>query len=109
MEALSQYPDHEEEEEEATAPEAAVKKDDERILRSSSADTSDDTKSATVPFIRRKRKSTTEGEPCVLRLCTAREQKVNMHKACSVPLISLPQGRCATVALFTLQLSPDCV
>uniref|UniRef100_A0A671XTG7 [histone H3]-lysine(27) N-trimethyltransferase n=1 Tax=Sparus aurata TaxID=8175 RepID=A0A671XTG7_SPAAU len=69
VEALSQYSDHEEEEEEeaaaavaAAAVEVTGKKEDERVMRRSSVEASEDTKPGTVAFIRRKRKSTTEGE-----------------------------------------------
>ncbi|XP_070836959.1 histone-lysine N-methyltransferase EZH1 isoform X4 [Chaetodon trifascialis] len=66
VEALSQYSDHEEEEEEETpagavaAAEVSGKKEDERVMRRSSVEGSEETKSGTVAFIRRKRRSTTE-------------------------------------------------
>ncbi|XP_041812845.1 histone-lysine N-methyltransferase EZH1 isoform X5 [Chelmon rostratus] len=65
VEALSQYSDHEEEEEEepaavAAAAEVTGKKEDERVMRRSSVEGSEETKSGTVAFIRRKRRSTTE-------------------------------------------------
>uniref|UniRef100_A0A8C4HNU8 [histone H3]-lysine(27) N-trimethyltransferase n=1 Tax=Dicentrarchus labrax TaxID=13489 RepID=A0A8C4HNU8_DICLA len=71
VEALSQYSDHEEEEEEeaTAAPEVTGKKEDERVMRRSSVEGSEETKSGTVAFIKRKRRSTTEGEqvsPCHL-------------------------------------------
>uniref|UniRef100_A0A672FDE2 [histone H3]-lysine(27) N-trimethyltransferase n=1 Tax=Salarias fasciatus TaxID=181472 RepID=A0A672FDE2_SALFA len=67
VEALSQYSDHEEEEEEEAAGvragvEAAGKKEDERMMRRSSTEGSEETKTGAVAFIRRKRRSTTEGE-----------------------------------------------
>ncbi|XP_051243421.1 histone-lysine N-methyltransferase EZH1 isoform X3 [Dicentrarchus labrax] len=62
VEALSQYSDHEEEEEEeaTAAPEVTGKKEDERVMRRSSVEGSEETKSGTVAFIKRKRRSTTE-------------------------------------------------
>lgn len=63
VEALSQYSDQEEEEEdEAVAAEMTGKKEDERVMRRSSVEGSEETKPGTVAFIRRKRRSTTEGE-----------------------------------------------
>lgn len=82
VEALNQYSDQEEEDEEeageageAAAAAVAGKKDEERTARRSSADGSDEPKTGTIAssIIRRKRRSTTEGEPvraCVCaRLC----------------------------------------
>lgn len=92
MEALSQYSDQEEDEEEeageageaAAAAAAAGKKDEERTARRSSADGADEPKTGTIAssFIRRKRRSTAEGEParmcvfvCVVRLCPGKGKK----------------------------------
>lgn len=63
VEALSQYSDHEdEEEEEAAAAEAMRKKEDERVMRRSSAEGSEDSRPGTMPFMRRKRRNTSEGK-----------------------------------------------
>lgn len=67
VEALSQYSDHEDEEEEeaaatTTTVEVTAKKEDERMMRRSSVEGSEESKSGSVAFIRRKRRSTTEGE-----------------------------------------------
>ena len=62
VEALSQYSDHEEEEEEEAVVETAGKKEEERAMRRSSAEGSEETKAGAVAFVRRKRRSTTEGE-----------------------------------------------
>ncbi|XP_065821039.1 histone-lysine N-methyltransferase EZH1 isoform X4 [Labrus bergylta] len=66
VEALSQYSDHDEEDEEgavaaaaAAAVEVTGKKEDERVMRSS-VEGSEETKSGSVAFTRRKRRSTTE-------------------------------------------------
>lgn len=70
VEALSQYSDHEEEEDE-DATEATGKKEDERVMRRSSADGSDETKTGTVTFVRRKRRSTAEGESVHSCVCVS--------------------------------------
>lgn len=89
VEALSQYSDQEEEDEEeageageAAAAAAVAKKDEERAARRNSADGSDEPKTGTIAssFVRRKRRSTTEGElvcvcVCVFRLCPGRGKK----------------------------------
>lgn len=64
VEALSQYSDHEEEEEAdaAVASEVPAKKEDERAMRRSSVEGSEETKSEAVAFIRRKKRSTIEGD-----------------------------------------------
>lgn len=69
VEALSQYSDHEDEEEEEAA-ETTGKKDDERAMRRSSVEGSEETKPGTGAFIRRKRRSTTEGEFSALCVCS---------------------------------------
>lgn len=115
---MSQYSDHEEDEEEegaavtaAPAVEVTGKKEDERVMRRSSVEGSEETKPGTAAFIRRKRRSTTEGEQvlsCVFRLCPVREQG---WYCSSHDTVQLPQGRPATAALawalFTLKL-PQC-
>lgn len=117
VEALSQYSDHEEEEEEeaaaavaAAAVEVTGKKEDERVMRRSSVEASEDTKPGTVAFIRRKRKSTTEGEQVFS--CVREQEGCSANKAGTVPLITLyschkvalPQ-QLLPQALFTLKLS----
>lgn len=79
---MSQYSDHEEEEEEeVAAAEGMGKKEDERAMRRSSVEGAEETKPGTAAFIRRKRRSTAEGEQrlqlciCVSRLCRVREQE----------------------------------
>lgn len=66
MDALSQYSDHEDEEEEETSPatagEVTGKKEEERVMRRSSVEGSEESKAGSVAFVRRKRRSTTEGE-----------------------------------------------
>lgn len=120
MEALSQYSDHEEEEEEeATAvTELAGKKDEERVMRRSSVEGSEETKAGTVAFVKRKRRSTTEGEKVfscayLQTLCCERTRGLQRQQSwyCSSHYtIQLPQGRSATaaleLALFTLKLPP---
>lgn len=70
VDALSQYSDHEDDEEEEGAAaggasvEGSAKKDDERMMRRSSVESSEETKAGA--FVRRKRRSTTEGEFCVV-------------------------------------------
>lgn len=91
VEALSQYSDHEEEEEEEAAGsvvEAPGKKEDERVMRRSSVEGSEETKAGPVAFIRRKRRSTTEGESsavhCAIRLCErTRGLQLEQSKQCS--------------------------
>ena len=127
MEALSQYSDHEEdEEEEATATTTTVtaaevatgKKEDERVMRRSSVEGSEETKPGTVAFIRRKRRSTTEGErvfSCAIVRSdfdgegTRGLQPEQGSYCSSIYTVQLPQGRPGTAALaqalFTLKLS----
>lgn len=67
VEALSQYSDHEDEEEEEAAAAAATaevmrKKEDERVMRRSSAEASEESRPGTMPFVRRKRRNTADGE-----------------------------------------------
>lgn len=111
---MSQYSDHEEEDEEeavaAAAAEVMGKKEDERVMRRSSVEASEDTKPGTVAFIRRKRKSTTEGEQVFS--CVREQEGCSANKAGTVPLITLyschkvalPQ-QLLPQALFTLKLS----
>lgn len=116
VEALSQYSDHEEEEEEEAAATVEVmgKKEDERVMRSSSVEGSEDAKPGAVAFIRRKRRSTTEGKQvfsCVQTLSFERTglQHKQGQYCSSHYTVQLPQGRPATAALaqalFTLKLS----
>lgn len=111
---MSQYSDHEEEEEEeAVAAEVTGKKEDERVMRRSSVEGSEETKPGTVAFIRRKRRSTTEGEhvlscASVFRLCLGRGQEgCSMNKAGTVPLITLYS--CHKVALPQQLLHRHCL
>lgn len=113
---MSQYSDHEEEEEEeaaattttaaAVAAEVTAKKEDERVMRRSSVEGSEETKPGTVAFIRRKRRSTTEGELLCER--TRGLQREQGWYCSSHYTVQLPQGRPATAALaralFTLKL-----
>uniref|UniRef100_A0A3Q0RRL0 [histone H3]-lysine(27) N-trimethyltransferase n=1 Tax=Amphilophus citrinellus TaxID=61819 RepID=A0A3Q0RRL0_AMPCI len=66
VDALSQYSDHEDEDEEEASPatvgEVTGKKEEERAMRRSSVEGSEESKAGSVAFVRRKRRSTTEGE-----------------------------------------------
>lgn len=112
VEALSQYSDHDEEEEEEAAAvgELSVKKEDERMMRRSSVEGSDETKPGSAAFIRRKRRSTTEGEQVSqLCACGVREQEgCSVNKAGTVPFITpyschmvAPPQQLSPPALFT--------
>uniref|UniRef100_A0A3B4FR72 [histone H3]-lysine(27) N-trimethyltransferase n=1 Tax=Pundamilia nyererei TaxID=303518 RepID=A0A3B4FR72_9CICH len=75
VDALSQYSDHEEDEEEeasaGTVGDMAGKKEEERVMRRSSVEGSEENKAGSLAFVRRKRRSTTEGDPVKLPpLCT---------------------------------------
>lgn len=111
VEALSQYSDQEEEDEEEAGEvtaEVAVagKRDEERAARRSSADGSDEPKTGAIatPFIKRKRRSATEGEPaCVCGQTLSWEGEKNGAAARtrlllfrSLHPVQLLQGRPAT-------------
>lgn len=86
---MSQYSDHEEEEEEeaaATAVEVTEKKEEERMMRRSSVEGSEETKAGA--FMRRKRKSTTEGELSVVHLWCEQGSFCSSQRS-----EQLPQGR----------------
>lgn len=76
MDALSQYSDHEEDEEEeasaGTVGDMAGKKEEERVMRRSSVEGSEENKAGSLAFVRRKRRSTTEGESSAWRICVFR-------------------------------------
>lgn len=107
VEALSQYSDHDEEEEEEAAPvaELAGKKEEGRMMRRSSVESSEETKAGTVMFIKRKRRSTTEGERvfscalmCSYFMCCERTRGLQHQQGwyCSSHYTAqLPQGRSA--------------
>ena len=66
VEALNQYSDQEDEdeeeaEEEPGREEEAEKKEEERVMRKSSSDASEETKAGPMAFVKRKRRSISEG------------------------------------------------